>query len=65
LAARQPAAPTDGSVQVSDIVDPSTGLPIQLRTWYDNTAGKHYLSMGVLYGVAVGNGAALKRIKSA
>ena len=65
LAARQPAAPADGSVQVSDIVDPSTGLPIQLRTWYDNTAGKHYLAMGVLYGVAKGNGAALKRIKSA
>jgi len=65
LAARQPAAPTDGSVDVADIQDPTTGLPIQLRTWYDNTAGKHYLSMGVLYGVAVGNGAALKRIKSA
>jgi hypothetical protein len=65
LAARQPAAPSDGSVSVADITDPSTGLPIQLRTWYDNTAGKHYLSMGVLYGVAVGNGAALKRIKSA
>ena len=65
LAARTPAAPTDGSVQVSDIVDPSTGLPIQLRTFYDNVAGKHYLTMGVLYGVAVGNGAALKRIKSA
>jgi hypothetical protein len=65
LAARQPAAPSDGSVQVADIQDPTTGLPIQLRTWYDNTAGKHYLSMGVLYGVAVGNGAALKRIKSA
>jgi len=65
LAARQPAAPSDGSVSVADITDPSTGLPIQLRTWYDNTAGKHYLSMGVLYGVAKGNGAALKRIKSA
>ena len=65
LAARTPAAPADGSVQVSDIVDPSTGLPIQLRTFYDNVAGKHYLTMGVLYGVAKGNGAALKRIKSA
>ena len=65
LAARTPAAPTDGSVQVSDIQDPTTGLPIQLRTFYDNVAGKHYLTMGVLYGVAVGNGAALKRIKSA
>jgi len=65
LAARQPAAPSDGSVQVADIQDPTTGLPIQLRTWYDNTAGKHYLSMGVLYGVAVGNAASLKRIKSA
>lgn len=65
LAARTPAAPADGSVNVQDIVDPSTGLPIQLRTFYDNVAGKHYLTMGVLYGVAVGNGAALKRIKSA
>ena len=65
LAARTPAAPADGSVNVQDIVDPSTGLPIQLRTFYDNVAGKNYLTMGVLYGVAVGNGAALKRIKSA
>ena len=65
LAARTPAAPADGNVEVQDIVDPSTGLPIQLRTFYDNVAGKHYLTMGVLYGVAVGNGAALKRIKSA
>ena len=65
LAARTPAAPDDSSVSVQDIVDPSTQLPIQLRTFYDNVAGKHYLTMGVLYGVAVGNGAALKRIKSA
>ena len=64
LAARTPAAPADGNVETQDIVD-STGLPIQLRTFYDAVAGKHYLTMGVLYGVGVGNGAALKRIKSA
>ena len=65
LAARTPAAPDDGSVSVQDIIDPSTGIPLQLRAFYDNVAGKHYLTMGVLYGVTVGNGAALKRIKSA
>ena len=65
LAARTPAGPGDGSAQVSDIVDGSTGLPIQLRTFYDNVAGKHYLTMGVLYGCSVGNSGALKRIKSA
>jgi hypothetical protein len=65
LAARQPAAPADGSVQVADIQDPTTGLPLQIRTFYDNVNGRHYLTMGCLYGVAVGNAAALKRIKSA
>jgi len=65
LAARTPAGPADGGVEVQDIVDPSTGLPIQLRTFYDNVAGKHYLTMGVLYGVGTGNSGALKRVKSA
>ena len=65
LAARTPAAPDDSSVSVQDIVDPSTGIPLQIRAFYDNVAGKHYLTMGVLYGVAKGNGSALKRVKSA
>jgi hypothetical protein len=65
LAARQPAAPADGSVQVANIEDPSTGLPLQIRTFYDNVNGRHYLTMGCLYGVAKGNVSALKRITSA
>lgn len=64
LAARQPASPDDPGVSVENITSPE-GLPIQMRSWYDATAGKHYVSMAVLYGVAVGNAGALKRVKSA
>lgn len=65
LAARQPATPSDPGLQVENVTDPSTGLPLQFRSWYDPDAGVYKVSMGVLYGVAAGNAAALKRIKSA
>jgi len=66
MAARQVAVPQNAPhVAVENVEDPATGLPLQFRAWYDANAGKHIVSVGVLYGVAVGNGAALKRIKSA
>lgn len=65
LAARQPATPSDPGLQVENVTDPTTGLPLQFRSWYDPDAGVYKVSMGVLYGVAAGNTAALKRIKSA
>lgn len=65
LAARQPATPSDPGLQVENVTDPTTGLPLQFRSWYDPDSGVYKVSMGVLYGVAAGNATALKRIKSA
>jgi|DEB0MinimDraft_10_1074344.scaffolds.fasta_scaffold00855_8 hypothetical protein len=65
IAARQVAAPISPRVEVLNAVEPKTGLPLQFRYWYDRDGGKYKFSVGLLYGVAVGNGAALKRIKSA
>lgn len=66
MAARQVAVPQNAPhVAVENVEDPSTGIPLQFRTWYDANAGKQIVSVGVLYGVATGNAGALKRIKSA
>jgi len=71
IAARQVATPSDPGLQVENVTDPTTGLPLQFRHWYDPDGGEYKISMGVLYGVAAGNsgalgsGGALKRITSA
>jgi hypothetical protein len=65
MAARQIATPQNFTGQIENIDEPQTGLPIQLRTWYDHNLGITKLSIGSLYGVAKGNGAALVRITSA
>lgn len=66
IAARTVAVPRNAPhVEVINRVEPVTGLPVQFRRWYDANAGKTIFSMGLLYGVATGNGAALKRILSA
>ena len=65
IAARFPAAPADGSVQVENLRDEFSGVPLQLRSWYDATLGKHMVSVACLYGTSVGNSSCLERIKSA
>jgi len=65
IAARTIAPPVSPIVEVINSVEPVTGLPLQFRRWYDANAGKSIFSVGLLYGVSVGNAAALKRIKSA
>jgi hypothetical protein len=65
IAARPVAAPKSPIVQVLNSVEPKTGLPLQFRAWYDANAGNYKTSIGLLYGVAVGNATALKRILSA
>ena len=65
VAARTVAAPNSPRVQVLNTVDPKTGIPLQFRAWYDRDGGQYKFSVGLLYGVAVGNPTALKRIKSA
>jgi len=65
IAARQPATPSSPRLQVMNTVEQVTGLPLQFRAWYDRDGGEYKVSVGLLYGVQVGNGAALIRIKSA
>jgi len=64
IAARTVAEPVTPRVQVLNTVDPKTGIPLQFRAWYDRDGGQYKFSVGLLYGVAVGNTAALKRIIS-
>jgi hypothetical protein len=64
IAARFPAAPADGSVQIENLRDEFSQVPLQLRSWYDATLGKHMVSVACLYGASVGNAACLERIKS-
>lgn len=64
LAARQPAIPADFKGQIENVTDPATGLPLQYRFWYSEDAGVYRFSIGVLYGVGVGNNA-ISRITSA
>jgi hypothetical protein len=42
-------------VEVEDIMIPGLNLPVQFRRWYDANAGELKYSLGLLYGVAVGN----------
>jgi hypothetical protein len=65
IAARQVANPISPRVQVINAVEPRTGLPLQFRSWYERDLGMYKTSIGLLYGVAVGNSTALKRILSA
>jgi hypothetical protein len=50
---------------VENITDPETGFTLQMRKWYSADLGRHFLSLGVQYGVSVGNAANLVRIVSA
>lgn len=65
IATRVPATPAQFNGEVQNVTDPESGLTIQVRHWYSQDKGKHYLSMGILYGVQKGNADALKRIVSA
>ncbi|MDA7622596.1 hypothetical protein N8693_01385, partial [Verrucomicrobia bacterium] len=65
IAARAPATPVHPSLTVVDSVESVTGIPLQFRQWYDRNNGEHKVSLGLLYGVQIGNPQALKRILSA
>ena len=64
IAARQPALPQNWYGSVESATDPDSGLTIQLRNWYDGTAGKQNIAATVMFGVGTGT-LGLKRIKSA
>jgi hypothetical protein len=58
IAARTPAAPANFPGDLVNVTDPGTGFTLQLRRWYSADDGRHYLSMGAIWGVAVGVGGA-------
>lgn len=63
MAARQPATPSDPGLDVVNTLTPN-GMPIQFRSWYDPDGGLYKVSLGVLFGVAVGNTNALTIVKT-
>lgn len=65
IAARGVAHPPDGTWygNIKDIVEPNSGLPIQLREYYDGSALVYEWTIN--YGVAIGIPTAAVRIKSA
>jgi hypothetical protein len=65
IAARTPAVPDSFPGEIANVTDPDSGFTIQLRKWYSADDGKHYLSMGAMWGVAVGVAGNLKRLVSA
>jgi hypothetical protein len=56
MAARQvdSTGAAEMGAQVSTVVLPEIGLPVQFRRWYDLATGKLIYSLGVLYGVKFG-----------
>lgn len=51
--------------RVSTVVDPRSGLAVQVRESYNMQKGRRYITFALIYGVSVGNSASLQRIKSA
>jgi hypothetical protein len=45
----------EAGVEVENIVIPDLNMPVQFRRWYDPDTGYLKYSVGLLYGVAVGN----------
>lgn len=65
IAARVPATPDGFPGEIANVTDPDTGFTLQLRKWYSPDDGKHYMSMGAMWGVAVGNASNVVRLVSA
>lgn len=65
IAARLPAIPAQFPGEVMNVTDPDSGFSLQLRKWYSADDGRHYLSCGAIWGVAVGVSGNLKRLVSA
>lgn len=67
IAAREIAEPEAGTWygQVRSVVDPISGLPFQIKKYYDESTGKQVVSWSILYGVQIGQVAAASRIVTA
>lgn len=55
MAARSVDTPSEFLGQSETVVIPGLNLPVNFRQWYDADAGELKTSVGLLYGVAVGN----------
>ena len=64
IAARTPAVPANFPGEVESATDPDTGLTVQVRRWYSADDRQLYYESGIIYGVAAGVTANLKRIVS-
>ncbi|WP_448579261.1 hypothetical protein [Thermosphaera sp.] len=67
LATRLPDDPGQGepNCRISTVTDENTGLSMQVREWYEPTLAQYRRTFTIMYGVAVGQKAALQRIVSA
>ena len=65
IAVRPVYNPQVPHVDIQNVIEPNSGLPFQFRLWYSPDTGRWYLSGGFLYGVSVGQAAAMQRIVSA
>lgn len=63
IAARVPVTPRNWSGSVTNITDPTSGLTVQYRDWYDGTEQRSQFCL--IYGTAKGNPTNLYRIKLA
>lgn len=53
---------TERNCSIQNVTQPETGLTLQCREWYEPKEGKLYATFTLMWGVGVGNPAALKRI---
>lgn len=67
IATRLPKAPDHADIpgNIEDVVEPNTGLAIQVRSWYDMQKGKEFRTFTCMYGVAKGNAACIERFVTA
>lgn len=67
IAAREVAEPEAGTWfgQVRSVTDSATGMPIQIRKYYDQASGEQIVEWGILYGVQIGVIDNVSRIVSA
>ena len=63
IAARVPATPRNWAGSVTNVTDPTSGLTVQYRDWYDGQEQRSQFC--VIYGTAKGNPTNLHRILSA
>lgn len=62
MAARTPVTPRNWAGEVTNITDPTTGLTLQLRDWYDGQEQR--LQLCAIYGVQIGVTGNLIRVRS-